>query len=226
MSNSYVVCGCKSWNRQVFDEAISALPGEWHYVGSKDELTTDYLRGLNPRYVFFLHWSWIVPKEIFETFECVNFHMTDLPYGRGGSPLQNLILQGHKNTKLTAHKMVEELDAGPIYLKKDLSLEGTAQEILERACTLSAEMIKEIISEEPEPIPQSGEVVIFERRKPEQSRMPENASVKEQYDFIRMLDAGGYPPAFLEREGFRYEYRNARVVDGRLDADITKTPSL
>ncbi len=26
-------------------------------------------------------------------FECVCFHMTDVPYGRGGSPLQNLIIR-------------------------------------------------------------------------------------------------------------------------------------
>lgn len=220
MSKSYVVCGCKTWNRQVFDGVISKLPGEWHYIESKDELTADHLRKLSPKYVFFLHWSWIVPKEIFGVFECVNFHMTDLPYGRGGSPLQNLILRGHKDTKLTAHKMVEELDAGPVYLKKDLSLEGTAQEILERACELSAKMIGQIISEEPDPVPQSGEVVTFERRKPEQSKMPENASPEELYDFIRMLDAEGYPRAFMDRDGVRYVFSNARLEDGKIASDI------
>ena len=44
--------------------------------------------------------------------------MTDLPYGRGGSPLQNLILKGKKTTKITAFKMIDKIDAGPIYLKK------------------------------------------------------------------------------------------------------------
>ena len=56
--------------------------------------------------------------------------MTDLPYGRGGSPLQNLIIiRGLKTTKITAFKCVAEIDVGPVYLKKTLSLEGNAQDI-------------------------------------------------------------------------------------------------
>ena len=50
---------------------------------SKEELTETVLRELKPDFVFFLHWSFIIPKEIFEQFECIVFHMTDLPYGRG-----------------------------------------------------------------------------------------------------------------------------------------------
>lgn len=63
--------------------------------------------------------------------------MTDVPYGRGGSPLQNLILAGHADTQLTALKMVEEMDAGPVYAKRPLSLEGKAQDIYEKAGELS-----------------------------------------------------------------------------------------
>ena len=51
-----------------------------------------------------------IPTEIFTSFECIVFHMTDLPYGRGGSPLQNLIVRGHKKTKVSALKVVKEVD--------------------------------------------------------------------------------------------------------------------
>ena len=54
----------------------------------------------------------------------LGFIWTDLPYGRGGTPLQNLILRGHQNTKLSAFKLVDEMDAGPIYLKADLFFRG------------------------------------------------------------------------------------------------------
>ncbi len=60
------------------------------------DLEVSKLLEFSPRYIFFPHWSWIIPKEIYEKFECVIFHMTDLPFGRGGSPLQNLIVRGHK----------------------------------------------------------------------------------------------------------------------------------
>ena len=57
-----------------------------------EDLTPERLASLDPRYVFFLHWSWKIPAEIHTRFECVIFHMSDVPYGRGGSPLQNLIV--------------------------------------------------------------------------------------------------------------------------------------
>ena len=63
--------------------------------------------------------------------------MTDVPYGRGGSPLQNLILAGHTETKLTALRMVNEMDGGPVYVKMPLKLEGAAQEIYIKAGELS-----------------------------------------------------------------------------------------
>jgi hypothetical protein len=55
--------------------------------------------------------------------------MTDVPFGRGGSPLQNLIVRGRRETKLTALRMSREFDAGPVYMKEPLSLEGGAEEI-------------------------------------------------------------------------------------------------
>lgn len=43
--------------------------------------------------------------------------MTNLPYGRGGSPVQNLILNGHKKTIISALNVTKDLDAGDVYLK-------------------------------------------------------------------------------------------------------------
>jgi methionyl-tRNA formyltransferase len=82
-----------------------------------------------------------VPAEIVERFECICFHMADVSYGRGGSPLQNLILRGHHSTVLTALRIIDELDAGPTYLKKPLSLEGCAQDIYERAANITCDLM-------------------------------------------------------------------------------------
>lgn len=224
MSDQYVVCGSKSWNRTVFDTSIAVLPGTWHFIGEKEELTADALKKIQPRCVFFLHWSWKVPQEIFGAYECINFHMTDVPFGRGGSPLQNLILRGLKTTRLSALRMTDSLDAGPVYLKEDMSLDGTAQEILIRSSELAAHMIERIIKEHPAPKEQQGEPVIFDRRKPEESRIPDGLSEQALYDFIRMLDGEGYPPAFIESGGFRYEYRSPVFYDDRLEARVMFTP--
>lgn len=223
-TNTYIVAGSKPWNRRVFDEVIVHYPGKWYFIDKPECLTVETVSGLSPRYIFFLHWSWKVPREIVSNYECVCFHMTDVPYGRGGSPLQNLILRGHRKTKLTALRMVEDFDAGPVYLKEDLCLEGNAEEIYIRACYLSAQMIRRIIEEQPKPQPQVGEVVVFKRRKPQESRIPELPNLQALYDFIRMLDAEGYPRAFLEYAGFRYEFSRAALYDGRIIADVKITP--
>jgi methionyl-tRNA formyltransferase len=220
----YVVAGSKAWNRTVFNEVISGYPGEWHLVRVPEDLTLELLQKIKPAYIFFLHWSWKVPPEIICNHKCVCFHMTDVPYGRGGSPLQNLISRGHRQTKLTALLMVDEFDAGPVYLKEPLCLEGNAEEIFIRATYLSAKMIKRIIAENLQPVFQTGETVIFKRRTPEQSRMEKQESLQALHDFIRMLDAEGYPKSFLEYEGFRYEFSRAALYDERIKADVVITP--
>lgn len=211
------------WNKEIFDRDISPLPGIWFFVDSKDQLNKGLVYRVKPSYIFFLHWSWKVPKEILDAYQCVAFHMTDVPYGRGGSPLQNLIVRGHKTTKLTALRMTEEFDAGPVYLKRDLNLDGSAQEIYIRASRLAANMIREIIQNETTPVLQEGDSTIFKRRRPDESEIPEVAGIEQLYDFIRMLDADGYPRAFLNYGGHRYEFSNVSVKEGQLKAEVDVT---
>ena len=225
---TYLVLGCKPWNRRLFDEALRSAPGKWIYAGSPAEFSSDAVRKLSPRYIFFLHWSWKVDEEVVSRYECVCFHMTDVPFGRGGSPLQNLIVRGHRETRLTALRMTQAFDAGPVYLKEPLSLEGGAEEIYLRAGQLSAKMIQRIIREEMTPVPQRGEAVNFKRRKPEESEVGGAASggpasLEKLHDMIRMLDAEGYPRAFLQRSGFRFELSRPALYDGRIVADVTIT---
>ncbi len=174
------------------------------------------------RYVFLPFWSEKVPKEITDKVECVCFHMAPVPYGRGGSPLQHMILRGYADTIICALRMTDEMDAGPVYMQRPLSLEGSAQEIYERAAGIIASMMREIAATEPTPVPQEGEVVTFERRKPDQSYFDPNdfPSARGLYDFIRMLDADGYPRAFTQMGSRRFEFSNARLVNGKLTAKV------
>jgi methionyl-tRNA formyltransferase len=146
-----------------------------------------------------------------------------VPYGRGGSPLQNLIALGHRHTKITALSMAAELDAGPVYLKEDLCLAGSAEEIYIRATQVAAAMIEQMVRDNPEPTAQKGTCVAFKRRKPSDSEIPKTASLQALFDFIRMLDADGYPRAFISHEGYRYEFGRAVLKDGRIVADVAIT---
>ncbi len=223
----YIVAAIRPWNKTTFHSDLVNLPGSWHFASNRTEIESLLHAYPCPRYIFFLHWSERVPDQWLDRYECVCFHMTDVPYGRGGSPLQNLIIRGHKGTKLTALKMVHSMDAGPVYLKEPLSLSGTAEEIFIRASELSAQMIKEIISTHPTPTPQSGEAVVFKRRTPAQSEIPGDLKSLESFnDFVRMLDAPGYPKAFIDYAGFRIEFSHASLDGSKLvtSASITRLP--
>ncbi|MCR8913700.1 methionyl-tRNA formyltransferase [Marinobacter panjinensis] len=217
----YIMATSKPWHKPMADSFFGGPTG-FLWANTPEQLTdiVQSNNGDNIRYIFFLHWNWLVPEELWKTYECVCFHMTDVPYGRGGSPLQNLIVRGHKDTKLTALKMTSEMDAGPVYTKRELSLGGTAEEIYSRAGELSFQIVQWMMDNEPQPTPQQGDPVIFKRRKPEQSVLPEKASLSELYDHIRMLDAPTYPHAFIEHGEFIIEFSGADVQGEELTACV------
>jgi methionyl-tRNA formyltransferase len=224
---TYIIACSTQWALTAFLRRRPKLSGQWISVVAPADLDERLVESCKPRYIFFPHWSWIVPDPIIDAHECVCFHMTDLPYGRGGSPLQNLIERGAKSTKLTALRMTSEIDAGPIYAKRDISLNGAAHECYARAAELSLDLIEWIIATEPTSVPQVGEPTMFRRRQAADSRMPNGGTLDRLYDHIRMLDAAGYPNAFLECGVWRFEFRDAEQVGQDLNARvrITKKPS-
>lgn len=216
--DNYLVATIKPWNVRLFRQVISRYPGSWSLVTDPQKLTPALVKRLQPRYIFFPHWSWIVSEEILNLAECVCFHETDLPYGRGGSPIQNLIARGHKQTVISAIRMEKGLDTGPIYLKRSASLHGSAQQIFERNAQAVAKMIGEITRRQITPQPQQGIPVVFKRRTPDQSNLaslPE-PTLEKIYDLIRMLDAETYPKAFLEVNELRLEFSKAKRLKDRV----------
>ena len=223
MSNINVIATSRLWNRSLLKNLQNIKGRNFHHIGSPKELTLARLQKLNPRYIFFPHWSHIIPPKIYNNFECVIFHMTDLPFGRGGSPLQNLITRGIRKTKISSLKCNEELDAGPIYLKRALSLHGSAKEIYQRATKEVENMIVEILKTNPVPVPQKGKVTMFKRRKPRQSNLEGIKTLDEAYDLIRMLDADGYPHAFLDLGPFKLHFRRAARKTDQVLAEVSIT---
>lgn len=218
---NYLVVTTKSWNYDFFEKIKAEdVKNQWFLITDKNELTLERVRTINPRYIFFPHWSWIIPKELYKNFECVVFHMTDLPYGRGGSPLQNLVVRGHTSTVLTALRVDEGLDTGDVYTKRAVSLEGKAEEIYKRVSALSFTIMRELVAHPLVPVPQSGEVVEFKRRKPEDGTIAHCQDLQSVYDYIRMLDAEGYPRAFLETDTFRLEFDTAEYHNQEIIARV------
>lgn len=219
---TYIILSQKTWNNNLEERLQQKFPEhKFIHISTHEDFTQEHLQELNPDKVFIPHWSYIIPESIWGNFECIVFHMTDLPYGRGGSPLQNLIVRGHKETKISALRVEKGLDTGDIYMKKPLSLYGSAEEIYMRASGIIESMIEEIIQDDPEPQKQTGNPVEFKRRKAKESDISGLDDLDTIYDYIRMLDAEGYPKAFISVGGFKYEFsRVQQKADGSLVADV------
>lgn len=220
---AYVVVTNRPWYKEMAQRLARLLNNDFILIDQKEKLTVETLKKHKPKWVFFPHWSYLIPAEIYENFECIIFHMTDLPFGRGGSPLQNLISRGIYETKISALKCQAEIDAGPIYLKAPLSLYGTAEEIYMRASRTIEEMICLMIKENPAPNNQEGQPTVFRRRKPEESNIEGLNDLQSVFDNIRMVDAEGYPKAFLDAKYLHFEFERASWKEGRIKADVTIT---
>jgi methionyl-tRNA formyltransferase len=220
-----LLLSCRPWNAELATRLTTTLKRPVQTISKPEELQFEAVLALDPEWIFVPHWSNLVPKSIWSHWPTVIFHMTDLPYGRGGSPLQNLIKRGHSSTMITALRCSAELDAGPIYCKEPLSLQGSAEEIYLQADVLIETMIARIAREQPEPWPQQGEPILFSRRKPGHSNLAScpPGDLLACYDQIRMLDAEGYPHAFLEAHGLRYEFRRVSRRSDGLHADVRIT---
>lgn len=209
---NYVLACNKTWHIDYFFKNRHRLTGNWSIASSPLDLEEQVSR-LKPRFVFFPHWSEVVPSRIFEKHECVCFHMTDLPIGRGGTPLQNLIINGHKKTIITALKMNEEIDAGPIYLKRELDLSGSALDVFQRSAPICFDMMLQILNKEIVPTEQVGVPTFFKRRSPSDSEISATISISDMYDLIRMLDAPTYPAAHIFHGNFKIEFFDATIND-------------
>ncbi len=89
---TYAIVSEKKRNQKLIDKLQSAFETiNWILIDDKDNFNPAFLKAHQVNKIFIPHWSYIILPEIYLNYECIVFHMTDLPYGRGGSPLQNLL---------------------------------------------------------------------------------------------------------------------------------------
>jgi dTDP-4-dehydrorhamnose reductase len=136
MKQKIIIATIKSWNiknaykfKELYKDKYKVI-----ILTNKEKFTENTIAKFNPEWIFYPHWSWLIPPKIYNKYNYVLFHITDLPFGRGGSPLQNLIFRKIYTTKISAIKVVKEIDAGSVYLKENFSIKnGSAGEIFNKA---------------------------------------------------------------------------------------------
>lgn len=215
----YVIASSKNWflqseKTEEYKQLATSL------ITKKDDLNFTNLQKINPKYIFFPHWSWKVPSEIYNNFNCIVFHTAPLPFGRGGSPLQNLIIHGFKSSPVCALKMTDVLDGGPIYCSEEITLDGNISEIFQRLAITIERLILQICKINPVPIPQNGEIVNFKRLSITDNELLSHHNLVELYDRIRMVDGLDYQKAFINYGEFAIEFSDAKIGSDYLSARV------
>ena len=211
----YLFCGYRDWSLKLYQK-LSEKYDDVIIIKSPKKLTYSFVKKLNPEFIFFPDWSWIIPQIITNNYKCVCLHESNLPKFRGGSPLQNQIIRGITKTKTTAFFMSNGIDKGDIILQRNLSLKGKIEDIFLRMIENDFKIIVKIISGKYTIKKQKGNPTLFKRRKPEESELKNlNFSKKYLYDFIRMLD-NPYPNAFLKSGKRKIIFKSANLKDNKL----------
>ena len=110
-----------------------------------------------------------------------------------------------------AIRMIEELDAGPIYSKINISLKGSLKQIFQRINEAINKLILEIVFKNLEPKEQKGDTYTFKRLSEKDNEITSNLKLEEIYDKIRMLDHPSYPKAYIRFGDLRIELSNAKL---------------
>jgi len=213
-----IFCAYRDWALKLYNE-LSKIHTNLYLINNPKKLTFSRVKKIDPKFIFFPDWSWIVPSSIVNKYNCICIHESNLPKFRGGSPIQNQIVRGISKTKSTAFLMTEGLDEGDILLQKDLSLKGSLDDIFERMIKNDYEMIVKIMNGKYKRRKQKGKPTIYKRRTPAQSELKHlDYSNKYLYDFIRML-ADPYPNAFIKIGKKKLIFKSASLDKKRLKVE-------
>ena len=137
-------------------------------------------------------------------------HESALPQGKGMSPLTWQILEGKDSIPITLFEAVDELDAGPVYGRSEMTFEGheLIDELRDAQAKESFALIREFLREYPSirGEDQSGAESTYPRRTPKDSELDVSKSLEEQFNLLRVVDNDRYP-AFFWYKGKKYIVR-------------------
>ncbi len=127
-------------------------------------------------------------------------HASDLPSGKGFSPLQWQVLNGNNEIILTLFEAVKDVDAGPYYIKRKLFLKETdlLDEMQKKTGDLIIKMCLEYVDRRDVllPIEQTGQESFFRKRDKKDDEIDINKTIKEQFNHFRIADNKRFPLHF------------------------------
>lgn len=127
-------------------------------------------------------------------------HESDLPKGRGWSPVSWQVLEGKNKIPVVLFEATEMLDAGPIYLKDYIELDGKEllTEIKQKQGEKTTELIYKFLKKWPNinGKPQVGEPSYYPKRTEKDDILDSEKTIIENFNHLRIVDNEKYPARF------------------------------
>lgn len=141
-------------------------------------------------------------------------HESELPSGKGFAPMTWQIIEGKNEIPVCLLEASEEVDAGDIWMKDLISLQGHELNAEWRHLQgeKTIEMCMQFINNYPEmhASSQHGNSSWYPRRKPSDSILNINRTIAEQFNLLRTVDNELYP-AYFEMAGYTYQLKIEKI---------------
>ena len=187
----------------------------------REDETVEQLRELQPDVCAVVAYGRILPQRVLDipARGCVNIHASLLPQYRGSAPYQWAVLDGLKETGVSAQHMALQMDAGAVIdvAKTPIGENETAGELLDKLAVLGADLLSRVLSRfaegNVEGIPQDESQVTFAPML-DKSMCPIdwNKTAQQVHNQVRGLHP--WPVATMELQGKKFKVHQTAIVEG------------
>jgi UDP-2,4-diacetamido-2,4,6-trideoxy-beta-L-altropyranose hydrolase len=152
---------------------------------------------------FYLSYGRIVGSSLLRRFRNnLVVHASDLPKGRGWSPLTWQVLEGCSEIPVTLFEAADSVDSGPVYGQERISLDGSEliSELRAHVAKATTALCSAFVDSYPNVaetgVPQAGQPTFYRRRRPVDSRIDIDRPLRDQFNLLRTVDPDRYPAWF------------------------------
>ncbi len=213
--------GMKMQFSPVKEVALAANISVFQPENFRSDETVEQLRELNPDVCAVVAYGRILPQRVLDIpkLGCINIHASILPQYRGSAPYQWAVLDGLKETGVSAQFMKLQMDAGDVIgvAKTPIGENETAGELLDKLAILGAGLLSETLTK----VEQGNvEVTVQDESKVTFAPMLDknmcpidwNKTAQQVHDQVRGLHP--WPVATMDLKGQKFKVHATRIVEG------------
>lgn len=192
------------------NSTVEVLAADWKELGHEVFWFHDPQESPSADFCFCLSFSKVLRREIRDRFDhTLVVHASDLPTGKGWSPLSWQVLEGKNQIPVSLFEADDSVDSGPIYARRLIDFEGyelidgLRKKLAETTYDLCSWFVAEYPCSSTQPRMQKGTESFYSRRGPKDSQLDVTKTIAEQFNLLRIVDNHVYP-AFFELKGRRF----------------------